>query len=274
METMRPQTRAGERRAGGWLLAALLLAGCAAAAPTPTPAPPPVKLLATVFISPTPDADQRRATLMAAPPTLAPVASPSPTATAYVGVFLGEVEADDAGPAMLPNPFDSAALPDLAATRMPACAIPPDPVFGVNWNAEARVTAALGCPIQIAAQFRGVTQVFERGVMYWRGDTDEVWAIAISGPSAGRYWYVQAPGQTDNADTLAPPGLRVPVRGFGAVWRGVPQVRDALGFARTDEQDLGMQSQRYELGLLLLDALAGQVFALVVDGTAYGPYPY
>lgn len=274
MEGMRRQIRADERWVSRWLLAALLLAGCAAAAPTPTPAPPPVKLLATVFISPTPDADQRRATLMAAPPTLAPVASPSPTATAYVGVFLGEAEVGEAGPAMLPALSGELALPDLAATRLPACDIPPDPVFGANWNADARVTAALGCPIQIAAQFRGVTQVFERGAMYWRGDTDEVWAIAISGPSAGRYWYVQAPGQADNTDTLAPPGLRVPVRGFGAVWRGVPAAREALGFARTGEQDLGMQSQRYELGLLLLDALAGQVFALVVDGTAYGPYPY
>jgi hypothetical protein len=108
--------------------------------------------------------------------------------------------------------------------------------------------------------------------MYWRGDTGEIWAITTSGPFAGRYWTVQQSADENNADILAPEGLRVPVRGFGGLWRSVPEVRDALGFARTDEQELAMQSQRFESGLLLLDSSAGLVFALIVDGTVYGPF--
>lgn len=57
--------------------------------PTPTPVTP-VKLLATVFVSPTPNAGEREATRLAQPaPTSTPVPTQIPPPTVYVGTFLG-----------------------------------------------------------------------------------------------------------------------------------------------------------------------------------------
>jgi hypothetical protein len=256
------------------LIALCFLAACQPTAPsaaTPAENVLEVKQLATVYISPTPNQAQAAATRQSFTPTpQAAVATATPTATAYVGIFLGEVEADE-GPA-----FSLAQLPptpNVITTQLPNCSTTPDAVFGTSWNADAEVPRLLGCPIQIVAQFRGVTQVFERGVMYWRGDTGEIWAIATGDPSKERYWYVAQSAEAMNEDIQAPTGLRAPVRGFGGVWRNTPDVRDALGFARTDEQELTMQSQRFDGGLLLLDSSSGLVFALIVDGTAYGPFP-
>lgn len=257
-----------------YLIALCFLAACQPAAPSATvPAENvlEVKQLATVYISPTPNQAEAAATRQAFTPTpRMAAASATPTATAYVGVFLGEVQSDE-GPAF--SLAQQPPTPNLIATQLPNCSTAPDAVFGADWNADAEVPRLLGCPIQIAAQFRGVTQVFERGVMYWRGDTGEIWAIATGNASKGRYWYVAQSAEAMNEDVQPPAGLRAPVRGFGGVWRNTPDVRDALGFARTDEQELAMQSQRFDGGLLFLDSSAGLVFALIVDGSAYGPFP-
>lgn len=53
----------------------------------------PIKLLATVFISPTPNASEREATRLAQPVmTSTPVPTRTPQATVYVGVFLGAAD--------------------------------------------------------------------------------------------------------------------------------------------------------------------------------------
>ncbi|MBL8130540.1 MAG: hypothetical protein JNL42_01675 [Anaerolineae bacterium] len=74
---------------------AIFLAACGTnggGEPSATPVTP-VKLLATVFVSPTPDAAQREATRLAQPvasPTPPPTRPPQPTV--YVGTFLGASE--------------------------------------------------------------------------------------------------------------------------------------------------------------------------------------
>jgi hypothetical protein len=256
-----------------------LLAACGQGTPTPVASAPTIisKILVTVYISPTPNKAQRQATLAVnpptptpAPPTLTPLPSP------YVGVFLGEAEVNDSGPVIYPalvnNPPTQAVTPVPTVPVAPTCAFTPDTLFGASWATNVSAKISLGCPIQAAAEFRGALQVFERGVMYWRGDTDEIWAIATSGLSAGRYWYVQGAPQAATDGLTAPEGLRVPVRGFGTVWRTTPGVRDALGYARLDEQETAMNSQRFDGGLLFDDRSSGQVFILLVNGTAYGPY--
>jgi|FLYN01.1.fsa_nt_gi hypothetical protein len=255
-----------------------LLAACQPTA-TPTafvasePAVEP-KQLATVYMSPTPNAAEQEATRLASrpTPTVAPP-TPLPSATPYIGVFLGEAEAasEEGLPIVNPALFDEEqpgfALPTAVAA---SCPVQSDPIFGENWSADPAVAQAMACPIEAATQFNGTVQLFERGVMYWRGDTGEIWAIAPG--TSGRFWYAPNAPPAEETPISPPEGLRVPTMGFGNVWRGVSGVREALGFARTDEQPASFTIQRFQGGTLLIDGSSGQVFALVGGGTAYGPY--
>jgi hypothetical protein len=249
----------------------VVLAGCGQATVTPevlTPASMP-KVLATVFISPTPNSAEAQATLGAitATPTI-PAATASSQPTAYVGVFLGEVEPEEGGiPFTNSTQVALGGLPTLDAPAA-ACSIPIDEVFGTTWLDDPSVRERIGCPIENAALSIGTLQIFERGVMYWRS-TGEIWAIS---PGNGRYWYVASAPPVPPGEISAPEGLRAPVLGFGAVWRGVEGVRDALGFATTDEEQAEITLQRFQGGALLADRSSGQVFVLFADSTAAGPY--
>jgi hypothetical protein len=73
-----------------------------------------------------------------------------------------------------------------------------------------------------------------------------------------------------------PEGLRLPVSGFGATWIGIPGVRQALGFGRTEEAGTPILVQRFLGGLLIQDMSTEQTFALLgvsaATGVVYGPF--
>lgn len=77
------------------VLVLIALAACSSGedgTPTPTPVTP-VKLLATVYIAPTPNAGEREATRLAQPVmTPTPIPTQTPAATVYVGTFLGAAD--------------------------------------------------------------------------------------------------------------------------------------------------------------------------------------
>jgi len=261
------------------ILLALCLGACQT---TPSATPDPfagvveAKLLATVGLTATPGEAARQATeaAIAQQPDIIR-ATPVPSPTSYIGVFLGEI-----GDSVAPQPaLDSAvfvtAAPLTAATvTAQSCTIVPDVRFGTTWQVETAVTTALGCAGEPAVSFEGTTQVFENGFMVFIPG-GEIWAIAPQVPS-GRYWYAAQTPPPPAEDIVAPEGLRVPTLGFGAVWASLPGVRQALGFARTDESAASVIVQRFIGGTLMFDASAGQTFALLsnnqVQGTVYGPY--
>ncbi len=249
----------------------LLLAACGAGNATPISLVPSVmpKLLATVFISPTPNADEREATRVATTPTAAPPTNVVPTATVYVGVFLGEAQDNSDGGAVLSSsPLDNLPTADagLSATACPAQA---DVVFGTGWQGDATASNALGCPIELASSLNGVVQVFEHGVMYNR-PSGEIWAIA---PSANRFWYYPVALPPPPGDMPPPPaGLAPPSQTFSTIWRSVQGLSDTLGYARTGNQESSITTQRFQGGTLLADGSSGQIFVLLADGRAYGPY--
>lgn len=249
-----------------------VLVGCQSAAPAANPTPrTQAKLLATVYISPTPNEAEQQATRLAVRPTLtAPPLTPEASPTVYVGVFLEPgVNPDAEMPIIDATPVGSFA--DLTSAVMD-CEAQIDPVFGEAWMQNAEARRALGCPIEVLIPFTGSAQVFERGVMYYQPN-GAIWAIAPGGAVGGLYWTLPQPPAVDQSTPIsAPEGLKVPVLGFGAVWRGVPGVRDTLGFARLDEQPANLAYQRFEGGMLLADTTSGLVFVLVGASTAYGPY--
>jgi hypothetical protein len=234
------------------------------------------KQLATVFISPTPGDDERRATAVASRPTITQQApTVVPTATVYIGVFLGESSSEDGGaPVIDSSIYMGTLVADIPTLAAPTCLIPADPVFGTAWASNPTVAGALDCAGEAVTSYVGTNQVFERGVMYFI-PSGEIWAIAPGGAAGGRYWYVPLAPPDQGWEVPPPEGLRMPTLGFGAVWKAVDGVRQALGFARTDEQAASISIQRFEGGALFLDSSAGQVFALVGEqsgGTVYGPF--
>lgn len=260
-------------------LAACDSAGTQTVAGEPS-APPPqiVRHLATVYASPTPGEEERRATQVAARPTVdfrEPTQIPSPTI--YVGVFLG-AEQEEGASVVDAARFQgtlAALSPTLDATNaISVCTIPTDPVFGSGWSANTAAVEALRCPVaQVRAEV-GSSQLFERGVMYFIPAGD-IWTIVAGGSAGGPYWHVPQAPPEQTWEVAPPDGLRMPRLGFGAVWRAIDGVRQALGFARTDETAASLSIQQFEGGALLLDSSSGQVFVLVgapESGTAYGPY--
>ncbi len=243
--------------------------------PYATPAEQP-KLLATLYISPTPNDQEREATRLAVrsvPPT--PLPSNTPPPTAYIGVFLGDASGVDSGApisaaaALLPSP-PPVDIPTLAA---PGCTYPVDQVFGQAWTTNTPAVTTLGCAGEPSASYVGTGQIFEHGVMYWIPSGD-IWAIAPSGGINGQFWYVQQAPPDQGWTVPVPAGLQMPQQGFGAVWRAINGVRQTLGFARVGEQSASLVIQRFLGGALIRDETAGQTFMLVGQdsGSAYGPY--
>jgi hypothetical protein len=248
----------------------LFIAACVPTTPAPVGEPTLLpRLLATVHLSPTPEGGEAQAAFQ---PTL--TVSPTiviPTETPYIGVFVGEAELSDAAqPIISNNPLTP--QPTLGVVISRTCPTPPDPDFGNGWQRNTVVIATLGCPIQIMFGFNGEAQVYEHGVIYRRDDNGEMWAIAPGGIEAGEYWYVTTAPSLQQTSIESPSGLLVPEGDFFALWMGIFGVRDSLGFATTQRQDIGIHLQRFDGGTLLKDLIAGQVFALFNNGSVYGPY--
>lgn len=265
-------------RATLWAIVALVvLAGCSAAPnvedlPTLSPSLPNAqrpKRLATVYISPTPNAAEQQATRLAMPPTANPFATPEPTLTptVYVGLFLG----DSARTMPQVNDTDLLGMaPPTITVIAPRCTLNADTdILGTRWQSSPLVTRGLGCAIEGLVPFGGTMQVFDNGAMY-AADTDTLWAIRVG--EAGRYWTLEGRPDVETVELVAPPGYLPPSGSFNAMWQGVDGVRDALGWAQTAEIRVDMAYQRFEGGTLFYDGETGQVYALLIDGSAYGPF--
>jgi hypothetical protein len=257
------------------LMLSMALAGCDAVAPAaPTLMPVvAVKQLATVEIPPTLNAAERAATRAALPTTpTAPPPTLTPTVTPYIGVFLGEARPDSANVAPIVEALPTESSLETVGEGGIPCALPIDPAFGDGWQRNPVIPRALGCAIQVRFGFAGDVQVFQRGVMYRRRETGEVWAVRPGSVEAGEFWYVGQPPTVSASGLLAPEGLRVPSDAFGGVWLSDSRISEGLGYAVTPEQAADLNIQRFEGGTLFLDVTVDQVFALLVDGSAYGPY--
>jgi hypothetical protein len=255
------------------LVITLLIVGCsnnAVSLATFTPPAVQPKILVTVYISPTPNAEQQQALAAANPPTATPAVIPTATVTPYIGVFLGEVDSGEDGGAVIAPALLAGATSDVPVTLAlgPACPAQADVAFGTRWSENVDISTALGCPIEGAANLQGTLQIFERGVMYF-SPTGEIWAIA---PAQSHFWYAVNAPPVQQGDITVPEGMLAPSQGFGAVWRGLPGVQDGLGYARSPEQGTKLVTQKFQNGLLLADGGSGQVFVLLSDGRGMGPY--
>ena len=172
-------------------------------------------------------------------------------ATAGGGLFTAEAVIESEPVAVSPTP-----------TQPRSCPIKPR-YFSVWWLDRLD---QLGCPTfadtapdGTAAELLIASQPFENGLMVWRSDRGEIYALPLERP------YLQAPDTWDasgpeyscpeQAISETPP---TPKRGFGKVWCDHPDLRQQLGQATAAEQIGQATLQTFEFGL---------IFALEGGGT-------
>ena len=251
----------------------VLLASCIGATASPTPTPITIsKIIATVEISATPNIQELAATRAAITPTRLPsTATVRPSETPYVGIFRGEAQRDLGYTSFTEPIFGISEVAEVRPTaNAEACNIPIDAPYLASWQTQDNVSQRMGCPIQEGFGFFGRVQLFEQGVMYYYPDLNAIWAIITTGNP--EYEYLENPSDESTVGILPPTGLLIPGNVFGDMWVTVPDLQERIGFARTDQQEIGVGIQRFSNGTFLFDIDSEQVFALITDGTVLGPF--
>ena len=277
----------------GILILAVLIAACGSDSTSPVGDPPVLnsfdampKQLATVVFTPTPTpvvvggelVDVQQPTATPGPPR------PTATLTPYVGVFIGEPtsESGEPAPTLAPYVFNAGAGAVIASGGVGigvggaggACNFPVSSMLANAYNNNATLQERLGCPVSGGTViFAMAAQPFERGNMFWRSDTRQIYALA----SNGQFWQVAdnwQEGMPADDPAYAPPaGLIQPVRGFGLVWRSNPAIRDALGWGVQPEAQYDGFWQDFERGAMFV-ANDNSVYALfTAEGQHSGPLP-
>jgi hypothetical protein len=201
------------------IAASALPVGCATA-PTPTPAP-----TAQAQVSPSP-APMRTVvvtatgTAAATTPTVAPTAAASPSAAT--------------SPTVATTPTGSPAALTPSPTG-PACPAQVVRGFAIIYNREKAVADKLKCPVTAETGIQLSVQKFQNGAMVQWAGSPEIIVMRADGtwtsyPNTWKEGEALPPAGTPPAGTFAPQ------RGFGKLWSQTPEVKQALGWATTTEQ--------------------------------------
>jgi hypothetical protein len=151
------------------------------------------------------------------------------------------------------------------------------PTLHRTWEAYAR---DLGCGAAYVGVSEGIgiaTQPFEGGAMLWLPRPDGAPAhifVLIRRSDGGLTWQIYldsyVEGEPIGTDELPPPGKFSPVRGFGKLWRSVPEVRASLGWGIAPEQaDTGAVLQfsgRGGFSWMIHRAASNMVYILRAEG--------
>jgi hypothetical protein len=131
-------------------------------------------------------------------------------------------------------------------------------------------TIAPRCPLTQSTVWAAY-QPFERGQMAWRGDTREIYVLYDD----GRYETYEDTWQEGDPIELPgtpPAGLYAPVRGFGKLYAGRPDLRERLGWATTLEGGYTMTVETVPGGSGRYPGIG--VYFTLPDGRAIELYPF
>ncbi len=153
------------------------------------------------------------------------------------------------------------ASPVLTLPRAPACPFSVPPQLAPTWQQDR-----LGCPIEQSKTTEMAIEPFERGLMFWREDVQQIHVLF----NDGTWWNFAdtwQEGMPASDPTIIPPaGLYQPVRGFGLVWREGAGVRDKIGWATAEEKGYTAIVQAFEKGVMFT-ADNGSAYTVYNDGT-------
>ncbi len=180
-----------------------------------------------------------------------------------------------ATPARTPSPGTQPTTPPAVTAPGPTsvptapstaqCPVSPVRAFGKVYSENPNVARALGCAQQPEKGVYMAEQQFQKGFMYWRSDTRQIYAIMDSGRWAvyPDTWNEGDP--SPSVGTPAPSGATEPVRGFGKVWREQSGVRDGLGWGTSQERGFDGVIEPFANGAMLWTDKR-IIFVLLLDG--------
>ncbi len=135
-----------------------------------------------------------------------------------------------------------------------------------------------GCPRSAPIYADGAEQHFERGVMLWNSQERMIYALFDDSGLIAWRAYVDEWQEGDPASDpsiVAPTGLYQPVRGFGRIWREIPDVRDRLGWAVGAEASYPttiQRTSRFKYNDTYISALDGGVWELKAEGSEWSHF--
>jgi predicted Ser/Thr protein kinase len=144
----------------------------------------------------------------------------------------------------------------------------PEGKFGKVWHEDVTVQERLGWAVEEEQSPPMAQEVFERGFMFWREDTSQIYVLHSEGvwqvfPDT---WTAEQPRYScpDVAPSESPP---TPLSGFGKVWcerLGGPSA--AIGWAKAAEEGYTGAVMGFERGLMLWSK-DRVIYVLFGDGT-------
>lgn len=190
----------------------------------------PTPTAAVERITPSIEANDALATLIAAATEAASTPNSTPSASVTV------TATGSATPTPTPTP---------QATPTPTpCAIPVASGFQSAYQRET-----FGCPTSGAQIVWSAVEPFERGAMLWRSDTNKSYVFTLGGnwQQVDQGW----DGVTEVNRGTPPEGRYSPERGFGWVWATNDAIFGALGWATDIEKGFCAETQDFETGYYL-----------------------
>lgn len=164
---------------------------------------------------------------------------------------------------VLPSPPGGAVTPGTTA-----CAFAPPGGFGTIFLSDPTIAQQIGCPLSATVTTQpSAYQTFERGWMAWVSGMPGVPGTIYPFFNIGvyqSYTDTYSPGvDPESGGETPPPGLLEPVRGFGKVWRTIPDVRANLGWATAQEIGATSTMLAFERGMMLHLTTRGDVLILL-----------
>lgn len=140
--------------------------------------------------------------------------------------------------------------------------------FKEVFDADADTRVKLGCAIAALDSGAAVNQLYAGGTLFWWSKTNTIFALL--GGTNGHYRVFTAEQTAALPAAPTPVADTSPVRGFGRIYFGVPEIRAALGVSLSVEHAINGKMQQFQKGRMILstgqDGLADTVFVLYNNG--------
>jgi serine/threonine protein kinase len=151
----------------------------------------------------------------------------------------------------------------VPSTVTPTCSLAPGETFRNIWLGLS-VMQRIGCPENQEHVSWTAEQLFQKGYMLWRKDTNQIYVLYNDDTWRG-YANTWHEGEPVKLGYAPPPGLYEPIMGFGKVWReklGGPNAK--IGWALEEEGGFDNSLQDFQGGAMFFSTHIGARVTIVL----------